>query len=542
MDFLRRFSQVPNEWLRSAGKRSYLEYFVNQLEPSDRPTAKKYFQELYELEVAANPTIYFQKLQEFNGFIQEAATRNSPNKVDKTYMFRGNPTFFGYRVQGSKIWNYFPNPFGVFSYFAEQYWAVGRCIDLVRETIEADGFALKAGPNVTDEQLNEYYKKLISLDIEKLWVEQPIHMMVFGNFFALPHYGSKSRGLVKYEILYPPRLTPLFNRNTERIDGYEYVMGRLMRRYLTNEVDHEAGPSLFGKALGTPPLLSCVTELETALMTMTFNNNVMQKGGLLGKIVALEPPKDSGDAVSAGVNSQWVKEVQAQLDYIYSGTKAAQGVAAISGVKGVHEITKQGEVELNFRESRDGLDKRVCNRLGIPSEKLGIPRSTTAQYQPSLVENVVNAQFDGTVNSYTFKAARFFNEYLLRQHLGIHDAKLVPAGRYGAITLAAAQTIKELAAGGPTTTVNEARVKVLGWEPLPANDPRGNIVLDNSINRDVESVAAMIAPEAVDPYLEAEKAVGSQIDKIQTKYIKFGGEGAGQIFYGTPGKIRKEFS
>ena len=217
--------------------------------------------------------------------------------------------------------------------------------------------------------------------------------------------------------------------------------------------------------------------------------------------------------------------MQAQFDYIHSGTKGGQGIAVVSGVDGVHDMNRSGEIEVNFMKSRPELDKRICTRTGIPSEKVGIPRSATAQYQPSLVENVINAQFDKTVNSYTTNSARFFNKYLLQELLGIYDAKLVPAGRYGAITLAAAQTIRELAVAGPITTVNEAREKILGWEPLPPNDPRGNMVLNNAIGVDASSMPAMIAPEQIDPELDVDKIVQGK----SAIYIKFGGLDAGEI-------------
>ena len=101
---------------------------------------------------------------------------------------------------------------------------------------------------------------------------------------------------------------------------------------------------------------------------------------------------------------------------------------------------------------------------------------------------------------------------------------LVPAGRYGAMTLAAAQSVKELAGAGPMTTVNEARTQILGWAPLPPNDPRGNQVLDVSPNRDPEAVAAAIAPESIDPELEADKSLG-KIQEGNCLFIKFGANG-----------------
>ena len=352
---------------------------------------------------------------------------------------------------------------------------------------------------------------------------------------------SNIKGLQAFNILSDIRqvgVHDLGQRTSNNHDNYEYYVGRIRRFYTTNEVDHAMNPTTQGKALGPPPLLSCTVEIETALTTMNFNNDVMQKGTLLGKIISLEVP--DGDSITNSVNSDWVRQVQNHLQYLHSGTKSGQGMAAIAGVKDVFDITKPGEVELNFRESRPELDKRISTRLGIPSEKIGIPRSTTAQYQPSLVENVVNAQFDATINSYTVDAANFFNRFLLQDKLGIHDAKLVPAGRYGAITLAAAQTIKELAAGGPIITVNEAREKILGWEPLQPGDPRGNMVLNNSTGVPLEQGPTMTAPETLDPELEYDKSF-DKISQGKTLFIKIGGLDDGTISTSRPRIYREVF-
>lgn len=537
MGFWRKLSRMPNQFLYKIGKRSYVDYWINQLPPEDQQEGRRRLQELTDTTKVTNPVGHFQALQSFNDFLIKCKTKDVGDEVKKTYTYgtlqNGNG-YFGTTPQGSKIWSLFANPFAVFAYVADQYWAVGRCVDLVRETIEADGFALQGAPGVSPEKLQEYYKKLKAIDIDQLWVEIPIHEMLFGNFFGLPHFSRRNRTLKKFEILYPPRLYPIFDTITAEVKYYDYTIGRLKRRYTVDEVDHLMRPSLWGTQLGPPPLLPCITEIETALMTISFNNNVMQKGFLPGKIVSLKAPE--GSDFNPSINADWEAQVQTSLDAIHSGTKAGQGAIALTGVDNVHDITKPGEVELNFRESRPELDKRICNRLGIPSEKIGIPRSTTAQYQPSLVENVVNAQFDTTINCLTARSARFLNKYVLQEQLGIYDAKLVPAGRYGAITLSAAQTLKELAMAGPITTVNEARVNVLGWAPLPPNDPRGNQILNNSMDRDVEAVRAGVAPDPIDPELEMEKDLG-RINEDNCLYITFGVDG-GRISKERPAVIR----
>jgi hypothetical protein len=93
----------------------------------------------------------------------------------------------------------------------------------------------------------------------------------------------------------------------------------------------------------------------------------------------------------------------------------------------------------------------------------------------------------------------FINERILRDILGITDVRIVASGRYGALTKNAADTIKTLADAGPLITVNEALERILGWDVLPADNPRGNLVLDNTINRELET----------NPHLNFDKGVTS---------------------------------
>ena len=93
----------------------------------------------------------------------------------------------------------------------------------------------------------------------------------------------------------------------------------------------------------------------------------------------------------------------------------------------------------------------------------------------------------------------FINDYILRDMLNITDVRIVSSGRYGALTKNAAETIKTLADAGPLITVNQALDRILGWEPLPVDNERGNYVLDNSLNRDPDSVPLSVEPTEEDP-------------------------------------------
>lgn len=126
-----------------------MEFWVKQFPPQLQPEAKRQLTELTMIETAADPVVYFQKLQELGRFADSCQIKSKSEKMlgnSITSVYQGATTMFGYKPQGTKIWNFFPNPWGVFAYFGEQYWAVGACIDLLRQEINSDGFMLKASP------------------------------------------------------------------------------------------------------------------------------------------------------------------------------------------------------------------------------------------------------------------------------------------------------------------------------------------------------------------------------------------------------------
>jgi len=532
-------SKTYNSLLYKTGQRSYLEYFIKSYKPEYQGAIKDFFSELSSTEVVKDPAQFYRRGLEFEQFLETINTKKDvqlpvvqADESSKSYILRGSADMFGYRPSGTKLWNYFANPFGVFAYISEQYWAIRRAIDLIREAVESDGFYLKSIKGTSETRLAEVYKILKNLKVDELRVELIAHLQNYGNAFILPHR-TRTRGIIKLELLLPNKLLPIFDRSTEEIIAWEYTVGRMKITYDVKDILHLKLPSLSSNKIGSPPLVSAITEIETILHAMNLNNTIFQKGGLIGWLISLENPKDA-DGIPTARSSDWVKEVQAQFDFLHAGAKAGHGVLAMNNIKDVHQMMKPGELDANYLEGKDHTAKMVSTLLGVPSEKIGIPRSTTAQYQPSLVENVVNAQFDATINRLTSKIDGFLNQQILVNLLGIQDIKIVPSGRYGALTLAAAQTINFLATTGKIITVNEAREKILGWEPLPPNDPRGNIVLDNSplkaTGEGQTQLPDLLAPEQSDPDLneiESDKI----LEEIEALMLKVGGKDDGEYFH-----------
>lgn len=458
---------------------------------------------LTDIRNVSDPNKYFDLVLDLSKSIEQIRTKQGslPPQLEeayKSFIVRGSADLFGYRPSGTRIWNYFANPFGVFAYIQENYAPVRMCLDLITNEIESDGFLLQGADGVSEKKLLEYYKILKSLNIEQLRSEMIRHIEGFGNVWICPHKNFL-KGVVELEILYPNRVLPVFDRSTEEIVEWEYVVGRTKRIFTKDELLHLKLFSPQGKQIGSPPLVALVTDIEASLSASAYNNMVFQKGGLVGTLIAMESPKEDSDL---GVSNEFVNQLQSQWNSLWSGSKGASGAMFANHIKGVHKLTDLKNLDSAFLEGKDHTAKQAAYLLGIPSEKIGINRSSNVQYQASLVEDVLNAQFDKTVNRLTNMVDGFLNKKVLRDLLGITDAKIIAAGRYGALTLAGAEVILKLSQSGLAPTRNELRTKVLGWEPLPPDDTRGEQVIDISINRNPESLPELIGLEHPDPDLE----------------------------------------
>lgn len=526
---------------------SEAESFVKQLPEEHRESAKNMMRELSDLSTVSNPKRFYSKAFQFAQFMEEVhpqVGKALQKDIEKSWIMRGSSDLLGYKPSGTQIWNYFSNPFGVFNYVAQQYPAVSMGLNLVRTAIEEDGFFLVAAKGVSEKRLLTVYQQLQDLNLDYIRVELATHLMLFGNAWINPIF--KKGTLTKLDLLFPNRMLPLFDRVTEDIREWEYLKGRQRLTFDKDSLLHLMLPALDNNQIGQPPLVAGITRIETSLYAMNLNNMLMLKGGMIGHLVSLEPPANSNVNVS-----DWVDMIQKQFNYLYSGVQTAHQAVAMAGVKNVFPMAKIGELDANWKYGDTRTDKIVAMLMGIPSEMIGVPRSESAQYQPELVENVVNAQFDSTINRFTRKIDRFFNKYVLRELMGVTDIKIVPSGRYGALTLSAAQTLKILADVGGIITINEGREKILGWEPCHPEDARGQRILDNSAVRSIKEgdqlLPELFAPEHVDPELESEKAFLLNLDKIsnESKFkLKVGGRNDGEFYKGNqkikPRRIKKE--
>lgn len=413
------------------------------------------------------------------------------------------------------------NPFGAYAFLGRHHPAVRACIETILTEIANDGLVLISEKGTSKRRLREVWRKLKENKIPELRLNLCKHLKLYGNAWILPQsnlLGGKGDLL----LMSPPRVLPDIDPVTDKIRGWAYRPGpggavvipydKVWHLRLFSMDDY--------RPLGDPPLSPAILDIEADLSASAFNNTVFQKGGLLGIIVSVKTPESddpfSDDELDA------VDDLQDRIDSQFSGAKAGQSVLVSNNVDNVYNVNPIGKLDASFKTLHYEVAKTIATCLGVPPEKIAVSRSDSLQYIPSLVEDSVNTAFDKVLNALTAYVDEFINEKIIKEYLGITDVRIRAGGRYGSLTKNAADVIKTLADAGPIITVNEALEKILGWEPLSSDNPRANWVLDNTINRDLESKPMMVDPGKTDLDLEKTSHISSSGFLAMCRQIKTG--------------------
>lgn len=404
---------------------------------------------------------------------------------DPSYLNQSND-IFGYTPASSHLYDVFPNPFGAYAFIARYHWAVRGALDIIRNEICSDGFYLKTKKGTSKKRLKEVYDLVKALDIPRLRLEMCYQLKLYGNTWLLPHKNRlKTKLPCKIEILSPTRIAPIFDANMNYIIGWSYRVGTVGLKYTTKEVMHLGSYSSDAfRDIGDPPLGPALVDIEADMAASSYNNQVFQKGGLMGIILSIKLPDDDG---LGSESRDFANALQDIIDAQYVGGKVGANPVVVPYLDKVHNPSPIGKLDSSFKNLKLQTAKVVSICLGIPPEKLSVSRSESIQYVPALVEYTVNASFDKAMNALTEVVDDFINERIMKELLKIDDVMIQAGGRYGSLTKTAADTIKTLSDSGPIIDVNEARGIILGFEELPADDPRGKQILDNSKNRDAKS-------------------------------------------------------
>lgn len=400
---------------------------------------------------------------------------------------------YGYKPGMSRIYGLFAsNPFGAYAFLGRHHPAVRACIDTIVTEIANDGLVLISEKGTSKKRLREVWRKLKENRIPELRLNLCKHLKLYGNAWILKQ-NNLLGGKGDLMLLSPPRVLPDIDPASDKIVGWLYKPGPGGYANLPLEkVYHLKTMSMDDyRPLGDPPLSPAILDIEADLAASAFNNQVFQKGGLLGLIISVKTP-DSGDPFDDD-ELDAVEDLQDRVNDQFSGAKAGQSILVSNNIENVYNPSPIGKLDTSFKTLHYETAKTIATCLGVPPEKIAVSRSDTLQYIPSLVEDSVNTSFDKVLNALTSYVDEFINERILKEQLKISDVRIQAGGRYGSLTKNAADVIKTLAEAGPIITVNDALERILGWEPLSGDHPRAYVVLDNT-DRSIES-----RPPAIDP-------------------------------------------
>jgi hypothetical protein len=498
------------DWvLDRLGYISKKEYVIRSLPPAKQKRVRYLSNKLKELRSITNINEGLDISQEIVSIYREySETKSFKRRTKGATSLINYSDLYGYKPAMSKIYGLFAsNPFGAYAFVARHHPVVRSCLDVILNEISNDGVVLISEKGTTKKRLKEVWRKLKNNGIFRLRLNICKHLKLYGNCWMLPQTnGLGGKGDIM--LLSPTRILPDIDPATDEIRGWLYRPGPGGSIFLAyDKVWHLRLESMDDyRPLGDPPLGPALIIIETSMNAISFNNQVFQKGGLMGIIIALKT-HETIDPYDEDEDQDAVDEMTEKIETQFSGGKTGQSTFIGEGIENVYNVNPIGKLDGSHQMTMYEAAKTIAVCLGMPPEKIAVSRSSTLQYIPSLVEDSVNTQFDKMLNSLTQYVDDFINEKIIKERYGITDVILQAGGRYGSLTKNAADVIKTLADSGPVITINEALEKILGWEPLPPDNPRGHLVLDNTVNRDLEVVPMMVDPEK--PNLDLGKFINS---------------------------------
>lgn len=406
------------------------------------------------------------KMNEASKEIAELRSLIAEHLEEKSTLQGVNNLVTGYDRAGSILKKLYPTPNKLYTFIGEKYWAAAKCRRSSRVEFERDGYVLiETGASKRDiKKVNAF---LNDLNIPRKRSDMFDHIKTFSNFWVSKERG-KFGGIEDINILTPSRIQPIYI--LDELVGWEYTWNGKNERLTLDQVDHVKTYGLRDNYLGEPMLSSVVVDIEADLHASVYNNTLWQKGGLIKAIVGLEAFE--GDIISnENTYISFAKKLQTLFTMQFAGMRGAGSLLFTPNVKGIWPIVNPKDLEGAFDKTSDKIAIRTAELYGCPPEVLGIPRSSQYTNKAAILDFSSLA-----IDNDNYYVASIVDEYinsLIVEFLDIENIFIRQAGEFSAVSPAAAEMVFKLAQSGcDFMTVNEARVKLFHWEPLPG--PEGD--------------------------------------------------------------------
>lgn len=365
---------------------------------------------------------------------------------------------------GSTIRKMFPGPFAPFSYIGDNYWAAFKARRENRIEILRDGYVLVAPEGVNKKKIKLINDILTDLDIRNFRADAADFLNVFGNVWIDPSY-NKLGGISKLNFLLPENITPTLDRATDRINGWDYRSGVSRVHFSLSEIDHLKTYSLRSLDLGFPSLAPVLIDVEADMFASLYGVTMFKKGGLIRAIVGMKDIQSSG-VITDNNFLDFLHNIQLWFEKLYGGLRGAGEVVFTPNIEGVYNLVNPKDIEGAHARTSDKTASKVCELLGCPPERIGIP--TTSQYQNATqVNDTIALSFDNNNYYLCGIVDNYINNKIIKEILKEDKIKIQMSGEFGSLTKVQAEFAKIISeAGALTVTVDEFRTKCLHWEPL----------------------------------------------------------------------------
>lgn len=409
-------------------------------------------------------TLKANDLQLVRDMVHLSIQKGSEDVNNKFYPYNGGLEVVGYKPAGSYLRKLYPNDFTLHCFLAEAYWAAAKARKELWVEIDRDGYVLTASSSVSKKTIKMIYKVLEDLKVPYYRNKIRDNLLISGNAVMQNVY-NKFGGLIKLNPLVMEKVAPAYNLTYDYLEGWQYIWGNRPTFIPYDDADHLYTYNARSNILGAPALGSAIVDVEAALQAAIYNNNVMQKGGLLSVVFRLKDPKNSdliNDKVSFGLADEFTK----WLERRFGGIRGAGQLAFIPMVEGVDVLNKVGEMDSAWTNLDHKTAQKVALLFGVPPERIGVAR--TSQYEnKELVTDALALSFDNNNYYVTNIVDEYLTKVIIKDGLGIDNVKIEMAGEFSAISKVAAEVGQMIAAmGTDVMTVDQFRQDLMHIEPL----------------------------------------------------------------------------
>lgn len=460
------------------------ERLLRSLPHQERNFFQSFFTTIDQMSTSKNFDSLITKTREFSSQLDYVIQKYPEDELgeailEKQGYFQELP--LSINVQGGNAFQFFLNPWGPYTYFADNHWAVTSAIRIICSEVRQQQWSILPIRKVNDVRHREVMSILRKFKIRELYERIIQHSLAYQQTVILPKKHMLD-GLMEFEVLRMNRLSPIWDLSTERRVGWDYFINHTTRFLRRDQVIELFRPSLQHPDLGIPPVAPLAVDLEADLGSSTLNNKAISQAGMLGVIIAT---KDH-PGLSSKANARLARRLEQEIQNAHSGFMNPHSVIVSNLVDQVHRISKAGDFDASFLKFRSEIiGKGVSTVYMLPLNSLNVSSKSEGVYEAKGgLSDKDRARINSTVADVSEPAINLLNEVILPKYLNIDDFKIVVTSRFWATTAEGALASKHAAATGVPFSGNEHRVYFYGAPPLPPDDPKGWEYIDNSSNRD----------------------------------------------------------